>query len=113
MGGHICWSGNNENLWYYFNMAHSRVRETQDSYTVELGARGRLVVPAGVRKRLGLAEGDTLVLTVEEDDGLRMRRLEDQVKRMQGAYGRRAKGRSLAAELIDERRREAARERRG
>jgi AbrB family looped-hinge helix DNA binding protein len=94
-------------------MAHNRVREAPGSYTVELAARGRLVVPAGARKQVGLAEGDTLVLTVEEDGSLRMRRLEDQVKRMQGAYGRRAKGRSLAGELIDERRRESARERRG
>jgi AbrB family looped-hinge helix DNA binding protein len=94
-------------------MAHNNARETPASYTVELAARGRLVVPAGARRQVGLTEGDTLVLTVEDDGSLRMRRLKDQVKLMQGAYGRRAKGRSLAGELIQERRAEAARERRG
>jgi AbrB family looped-hinge helix DNA binding protein len=100
-------------MWYCLNMAHNRAREAPASYTVELAPRGRLVVPAGARKRVGLTEGDTLVLTVEDDGSLRVRRLEDQVKRMQGAYARRAKGRSLAGELIEERRSEAGRERRG
>lgn len=39
------------------------------THTVVVGDRGRIVVPASVRERAGLAEGTHLVL-VEADDGL-------------------------------------------
>lgn len=39
------------------------------TYTVTVGDRGRLVVPADVRERLGLTAGTVLVL-VETPDGL-------------------------------------------
>ncbi len=91
-------------------MAHTKVRATPASFTVELAARGRLVVPSAARKQIGLNEGDALVLTVEDDGSLRVRRLEEQVRRLQGAYKRAGGGRSLSAELIRERREEAKRE---
>jgi AbrB family looped-hinge helix DNA binding protein len=39
------------------------------TYSVTMGDRGRLVVPAELRSRAGLNEGDPLVL-IEADDGV-------------------------------------------
>ena len=87
-------------------MAH----ESAERYAVSVGARGRVVLPAPVRARLGLREGDRLVLTVEEDGVLRVVSLRDQVEAAKGLYGHVAGGASLVGELIRERRREAERE---
>ncbi|MCP4686303.1 MAG: AbrB/MazE/SpoVT family DNA-binding domain-containing protein, partial [bacterium] len=38
--------------------------DTARRYTVPLGARGRFVLPAPVRKALDLHEGDRLIVTV-------------------------------------------------
>ncbi|HEV8633348.1 MAG TPA: AbrB/MazE/SpoVT family DNA-binding domain-containing protein [Chloroflexota bacterium] len=87
-------------------MAH----EARERYAVNVGARGRVVLPAPVRARLGLREGDRLVLTVEEDGTLHAVSLRDQVEAAKGLYGHLAGGASLVDELIAERRREAERE---
>jgi AbrB family looped-hinge helix DNA binding protein len=77
---------------------------------VSLGARGRLVLPAPVRERLNLHEGDRLVLAVEADGSMRLTSLRHQVRRLQGAYQHLAPEVSLVDQLITERRQEAARE---
>jgi len=41
-------------------------------YTVSLGQKGRLVLPAEARRQLGFEEGDRLVLTVEADGSMRL-----------------------------------------
>ena len=74
---------------------------------VEVGPKGRIVIPATVRRALGLAEGSQLVALVEDGALLLVpkevirRRLRDRFARVEG---------SMADELIAQRREEAARE---
>ena len=75
---------------------------------VRLGAQGRLVVPASIRKALGFRPGETLVARVE--DGHLIIEKPEAVERRLHAYFRKFEGRSLAEELIAERREEARRE---
>ena len=75
---------------------------------VRLGAQGRLVVPAPIRKALGFRPGETLVARVE-DEQLVIEKPEA-VERRLHEYFRKFEGRSLAEELIAERREEARRE---
>jgi AbrB family looped-hinge helix DNA binding protein len=84
--------------------------ESHNRYTIELGDRGRLVLPADVRRRLGLEEGERLILTVEGDGDLRLVSLREQVRRLRGLLKDVVPGRDLAGELIEERREEARRE---
>lgn len=80
------------------------------TFRVQLGDRGRLVLPAEVRRRLNLHTGDDLVLIVEHDGSIRMTTGHQVVRESRGMYGRRAPRRSLVDELIAERRDEARRE---
>jgi len=91
-------------------VAHDAHVTATTQYCLHLGARGRVVLPAAVRERLELREGDRLVLVVEPDGTMRLAPLRRQVQRLQGAYAHVAPGASLADELIAARRREAARE---
>ena len=81
--------------WYSLGMS--------GTHTVVVGDRGRLVVPADVRKRAGLVEGTPLVL-LESPDGLVLltrEQLRDRVRRDLA-------GLDLVGELLAERRRAAA-----
>lgn len=75
---------------------------------VRLGAQGRLVVPAPIRKALGFRPGETLVARVE--GGCLVIEKPEAVERRLHAWFRKFEGRSLAEELIAERREEARRE---
>jgi len=86
------------------------VRETPASYMVQVGARGRLVLPAATRARLGVKEGDRMILTVEPDGSARLRSVAEVARSAQGIFRHLAPGRRLSDELIKERRREARRE---
>lgn len=73
------------------------------TYTVVMGDRGRLVIPAELRERAGLAEGTTLVV-VESERGLALftrPQLLEQVRRDLA-------GLDLVGALLAERRHEAA-----
>jgi AbrB family looped-hinge helix DNA binding protein len=83
---------------------------SHNRYTVELGDRGRLVLPADIRRRLGLEEGERLLLTLEGEGDLRLVSLREQVRRLRGLLKDVAPGRDLAGELVEERREEARRE---
>jgi AbrB family looped-hinge helix DNA binding protein len=73
-----------------------------------LNENGRIVIPAGFRKRLGISAGDQLVLWIADDE-LRIASLKRHVLRAQRLVRRHVKaGVSLVDELIAERR-EAAR----
>ena len=72
--------------------------------------RGRVVLPAKVRRKLGLREGDRMILVVQPDRSLRLVSLREQLKKLRGMYKHLAVGRSLVDELIQERREEARRE---
>jgi AbrB family looped-hinge helix DNA binding protein len=85
-------------------MAHT------DQYTITLGDRGRLVLPASLRRRLSLQTGDRLILTVDPQGGFRIVSAREQARKLRGIFRDLAPGRSLVDELIAERREEARRE---
>ncbi len=74
---------------------------------VRLGPQGRAVIPAELRKELGLEAGDDLVAWVE-DGRLIFRRREDIQQELWDMFAHVEV--SLSEELIAERRREAERE---
>jgi bifunctional DNA-binding transcriptional regulator/antitoxin component of YhaV-PrlF toxin-antitoxin module len=72
-----------------------------------VGEGGRVVLPAAYRKALGVNVGDDVVITLEED-ALRISTVAKTVQRSQAMVKRYVKSRrSLSAELLRERRREA------
>ncbi len=77
---------------------------------IALDERGRLVLPARLRQRLAFQPGERLVVTVDADGGLRVVSAREQARRLCGLYRDLAPGRSLADELLAERREEARRE---
>lgn len=82
----------------------------QDSFSVRLGDRGRLVLPAEFRQRLDLKRGDRLIFTMEPDGSVRMTTAAELARRLRGAFAAEEPERSLVDELIAERREEARRE---
>ena len=78
-----------------------------------LGEGGRLVIPAEHRKALGLKPGDCVVVSLQDRE-LRIRGLDESVRRAQALVARHLKpsrgGRQLSNKLIAERRREAKRD---
>jgi AbrB family looped-hinge helix DNA binding protein len=80
-----------------------------DSYTVSLGERGRIVLPAPLRRHLDLRAGERLLLIVDEAGGFRVVSAREQARHLVGVYRDLAPGRSLADDLIAERREEARR----
>lgn len=77
---------------------------------VEVGPKGRIVIPAQVRQALGISEGTRLVLIVKGAELILMRR-EDVRDNLRALFA--GVERSLADELIRERRHEAERENKG
>lgn len=75
-----------------------------------INENGRIVIPAGIRQRLGLQPGDTLFLSTEgqtlriESQRARIRRIQESLSRLIPA------DRRLSDELIAERREEARHE---
>lgn len=74
---------------------------------VNIGKQGRLVIPADLRRSLGLSEGDRLIAR-EEDGRLVLEKPEAITKRLRALFAHIPDDRSLVDELIAERR-EAAR----
>lgn len=81
-----------------------------NSYAAVVGDRGRLVLPASLRRRLSLQTGDRVILIVEDDGRVRLVTAREQARALRGIFASMAPGRSLADELIAERREEARRE---
>jgi AbrB family looped-hinge helix DNA binding protein len=85
-------------------MAHTR-------FPVHVGVRGRVVLPAEVRRRLRIDPGDVLALDLDEDEGtLQLRTADDVAQAARGMLSDLAPGANLAAELIKDRREEAERD---
>lgn len=77
---------------------------------VELGAGGRLVIPAAMRAALGMKEGDKVLVRLEGNE-LRIYTYEEATRRAQEMVRSFVSpGVSLVDELIADRRAEAARE---
>lgn len=77
--------------------------------TVRFGPDGRVLVPVELRRALGARPGEPLVARVQ-DRQLVIERREDALVRIQGRFAHVPAGASLADELIEDRRREAANE---
>ncbi len=72
---------------------------------MQLGERGRLVLPAELRKELGLEVGERLIVTTEPDGSLRLIRAQTIIEASQGLYRRlRRRGKSLTDEFLAQRR---------
>ena len=80
-----------------------------ETYTVRLGERGRLVLPAQLRRRAGLREGQELVL-IYADGVMRLATRGELARSGRGMFSHAGQGRDLISELIEERREEARRE---
>jgi AbrB family looped-hinge helix DNA binding protein len=79
------------------------------SVEVHLGRQGRLVIPAALRQSLGFEEGDTLV--AREEAGRLVLEKQAMVKqRLRARFAQVPQERSLADELIADRREAAKRE---
>ncbi len=102
------WDG--ASMWYNGAMAHETGTETRETYTVVVGERGRVVLPAGLRARLGLKTGDRLVFILDGSGSLRVISARELASRLAGLFADIAPGRVLSDELIAERREEARRE---
>ncbi len=76
---------------------------------LQLGPQGRIVIPADIRRQLGLAPGDTLIARIE-DDRLVIEKPDAIVRRLRARFAALPAGTDLAAELIAERRLEGSRE---
>jgi AbrB family looped-hinge helix DNA binding protein len=79
------------------------------SREIQLGAQGRLVIPASLRKAMGLSPGDKLVAR-QVGDSIVLERREAVERRLKGRFADLPSDVSLADELIAERRREAEQE---
>jgi AbrB family looped-hinge helix DNA binding protein len=76
---------------------------------VKVGPKGRVVVPAPIRRELGIEEGTELLARVE-GDGIVLEPRSAAVKRIQALFAHIPRDVSLVDELIAERRQEAGRE---
>ncbi len=95
--------------------AGSDGRETvsgaNDRVKVKIGPAGRIVIPAAFREAMDVEEGDTLVATVDEDGIVRLTSTSAAVRMAQRIVCAAVPPDvSLSASLIEDRRREAARE---
>jgi len=97
-------------MWYISDMAHKRASAHVEQYPLQLGSRGRLVLPAALREKLDLHPGDRLVLIVDQSGEARLVSARKQIDKYRGMLARVARGRVLSKDLITERRAEARRE---
>ena len=85
------------------------LRWHMDNITTKLRQGGRIVLHADFCEALGVKVGDELILSLKDDE-IHVFTRRTAIKRAQGMLKHIAPGRSLADELIQERRAEAARE---
>lgn len=77
---------------------------------VKVGPAGRIVIPAAFREALGIGEGDTVILSLEEGE-VRLMTVDGAIKHVQSVMRQYVpEGVSVVDELIADRRREAAEE---
>lgn len=83
--------------------------DTIERFPMTLDERGRLVLPAQLRRRLGLRPGSRLIATVDADGVLHLVQAREQARRLFGLYRHLAPGRSLVDDLLAERQEEVGR----
>jgi len=100
----------------------NRVRETAPAYRADqpqpagfqvvVADRGRIVLPAEVRERLEIHDGDRLWLVIDPDGTMRIQTRRVIIHSMVGMFKHLSPERNAVDELIAERRREAEMEER-
>jgi AbrB family looped-hinge helix DNA binding protein len=79
--------------------------------SVKIIEGGKLVIPAAMRRAMGISRGDTVVVELLPEGELRVRPLASAIREAQEIVRNSVKrGRSLADELMRERKEDAARE---
>ena len=87
-------------------MAHRAAPSQETHYSIRLGDCGRMVLPARLRKTLGLKPGESLLLTVEADGAMRLSTRRQRLQSAQGMFAQISPERILSEELIEDRRQE-------
>jgi len=85
-------------------MAHHR-----DTLALNISAQGRVVIPAPLRRAMGVGAGDCLLAHLE-DNRLVLEKAETIKRRLKARFANFGKGVSLADELLADRREESLRE---
>jgi len=85
--------------------------ESMEAYTTRLEKSGRILIPAAVRRRLGLTEGSQVVVRVEETGTVEITSRSQALAKVREEIRKYIPvGRDLADELIQDRRAEVERE---
>lgn len=84
--------------------------DTASQFTVEVDARGRLVLPAAVRRHLSLKGRGEVILTVDKSAVVQLSSRRRLAAKLKGVYKHLSSKGSMVDELIAERRKEGARE---
>jgi len=95
-------------MWYVPCMSHI-TSPSHEGYAVRLGDRGRLVLPAELRRALGFSAGDELVARLD-GDGVRIVSRRQLARQARGLLRATGEQRDLVAELLAERRQEVTQE---
>ena len=75
---------------------------------VQVGEKGRIVIPAEMREALGIDEGDKVILEVENHE-LRISTIRGRIRRAQERAAKYVKPGTLVSDELSAERREAAR----
>jgi AbrB family looped-hinge helix DNA binding protein len=79
-------------------------------YLVHVGERGRMVLPADLRRDLNVRRGDVVILEELRGGTVSLRSARDVAASARGLFASAGDDRSLVDELLEERRAEARRE---
>lgn len=79
------------------------------AFDVKMAQNGRLVLPKKVREALGMADGGTVVFSVEDGE-VKLTSIRQNIRHAQGLYRRHASGGATTDDFIAERRADADRE---
>ena len=90
-------------------MWHSLEFMALPEHVVNVGPQGRIVIPAKIRRELGLGEGSRLAVRVE-GSRLILEPREEVLRRARGRYAGVGRTKRLSDELVRDRRMEARRE---
>jgi AbrB family looped-hinge helix DNA binding protein len=86
-------------------------QDVMSAQAVKIIDGGKLVIPASMRRAMGIARGDTVVVELLSDGELRVRPLASAVREAQAIVRKSVRrDRSLAEELMRERKEDASRE---
>jgi AbrB family looped-hinge helix DNA binding protein len=94
----------------YTESAQGTYAALDQHFDVPLGDRGRVVVPAAIRKHLGLEPGDRIIFSIEVDGSVQMLSFRKQLRELNGIFATLEPEGNWSDELIEARREEAKRE---